>query len=325
MNRLFILLVCAFFAGTAAAQEAGVIAVVNDQPITSFDIDQRINLLQVLNPGAKIGLNRKKIGNDLINDIVKISEARRNRIDPTEKEIDERLGLIAKSMKTDANGLANRLSKRNVSIGAFRQYLSAQMSFGRLLQVKYKDKVEADPAAVDRKFASIKSEINGKVAKIMADPRMQPVTVYSIVQIDFPSGGNDPQLLQSRAIEANQYVSRFKNCGSVQSAASGIFNVKVGRKIEADSRKLPPALKSLLNSKGVGHAYGPIRGPAGVQVIAFCGTRKIVPPKPKVQLPTRDQIENSVMNEKFDQIEKKYVAIMRKTAIIEYKDQSYVQ
>jgi peptidyl-prolyl cis-trans isomerase SurA len=325
LNKLCILLLCALFVAPAFAQESGVIAVVNDQPVTSFDIDQRINLLKVLNPGFNGGADRKKIANDLINDVVKISEAKRARIEPTEKDVDDRLKGVAKGMKTDTAGLEDRLKKRGVTMVAFRQYIASQMAFGRLLQVKFKDKVEADPGAVDKKLASIKSEINGKVAKIMADPRMQPITVYSIMEVNFPASGNDPQLLQSRAIEANQYLGKFKGCGSAQSAASGIFNVKVGRKVEADGRKLPPQLKNLFNSKGPGHAYGPMRTKDGIQVVAFCGTRQIVPPKPKVQIPTRDQIQNVVLNEKYDQVEQKYVRIMRQGAIIEYKDQAYVQ
>lgn len=325
MKAVNIVLLCAVLTVPAMAQQAAVIAVVNDRPVTSFDIDQRITLLQILNPGVKDGLGRKKIGNDLINDVVKISEAKRAKYAPTEKDVDDRLAGIAKGMKTDPAGLADKLSKRGVAISAFRQYIEAQMSFARLLSVKFKDKVEADPAAVDQKLASIKSEINGKIAKAMADPRMQPITVYQIMEIGFPADSNDSQLLQSRAIEANQYLGKFKGCSGASAAASGIFNVKVGKKIDADGRKLPPQLKGLFDSKGPGHAYGPMRTKDGIQVVAFCGTRKIVPPKPTAQLPTREQIQNVVMNEKYDAIEQKYVAIMRKTAIIEYKDPSYVQ
>jgi peptidyl-prolyl cis-trans isomerase SurA len=326
LNKLCILLLWFFFSAAAVAQVAGVIAVVNDQPITSFDIDQRITLLQVLNPGVKQGLERRKIGNDLINDVVKISEAKRNHFEATEKELDDRVNIIAKNYKTDLKGFSNKLKARGISMGALRQYIAAQMAFTRLMQVKYKVTMgSADPAAVDRKLATIKAEINGKVAKIMADPRMQPITVMSIMEINFPTSGNDPQVLQSRAIEANQYLSRFKGCGSAQTAASGIFNVQVGKKIDADSRKLPPAMKKLLTSKGPGHAYGPMRGPTGVQVVAFCGSRTLTPPKPNVQFPTRQQIENVVLNDQYTEIESKYVGIMRKTAIIEYKDPSYQQ
>jgi peptidyl-prolyl cis-trans isomerase SurA len=131
--------------------------------------------------------------------------------------------------------------------------------------------------------------------------------------------------LQSRAMEAGQYTQRFKGCDSAKAAASGIFDVQVGKTVEADGRKLPPQLRKLLDSGGPGHAYGPMRTPRGIQVLAFCGKRSMTPPKPNVQLPTRQQIENVVINEKFGAVEQKYVAIMRKNAVIEYKDQSYAQ
>jgi peptidyl-prolyl cis-trans isomerase SurA len=307
----------------AVAQETRVIATVNDQPVTTFDIDQRIRLLQIL--GQSGAANRKKIGNDLINDVVKIQEAKLYKFDATEKEIDERLKRVAQGLKTDEVGLAAKLKAQGVSMSAFRDYTAAQMAFGRLLQLKYKEKVEADPGAVDQKLAAIKSEINGKIAKVMADPRMQPISVYAIQEVNFPVESGDQQLLQSRAIEANQYVQKFKSCQNVRGPAAGIFNVQIGKKLEADGRKLPAQLKSLFDSKGPNHAFGPMRSSKGIQIVAFCGKRTITPPKPQATLPTRQQIENAVLNEKYGKVEEKYVALMRQHAIIEYKDQSYAE
>ena len=305
------------------AQEASVIATVNDHPVTSFDIDQRIKLLSIL--GQSGGFDRKKIGNALIDDVVKIDEARRYKIDPTEKEIDERLGGMAKGLKTDMVGLEGKLGKQGLTLNTMRQYVSAQMSFSRLLTAKYKEKIAVDPGEIDKKMAEVTADINGKVKKIMADPRRQPIEVYSILQIDFPVEGGDPQLMQSRAIEVGQYLQKFKGCGSARAAAAGIFNVKIGKVIEADGRKLPPPLKAALQAKGIGGAIGPVRGPKGVQAIAWCGRRMIVPPKINAPLPTRAVIENMALNEKFDRVEQKYLAIMRKSAVIEYKDQSFAK
>ena len=146
-----------------------------------------------------------------------------------------------------------------------------------------------------------------------------------MLQIDLPVDGADPQLFQSRAIEAQQIIEKFRGCANARSAATGIFNVVVGKTIEADGKRLPPALKTGFDKVGVGHAIGPVRGPKGLQVLGFCGTRMIVPPKLNVAYPTRDQVKNLVSNDMFDQIKVKYSAILRKSAIIEYKDPSYAQ
>jgi peptidyl-prolyl cis-trans isomerase SurA len=326
LKNLCVLLVLIFasFSTLAKAQESVVIATVNDQPITTFDVEQRIRLLRALGqPDSYLG--RKKIANDLINDLVKMAEAKHYKMDASSNDVDGRLKSVAASMKTDLPNLPNKMKQLGIGMQTLRQYLVAQMAFGRLLNYKFKEKVEVDPNAVDKKLASIKSEMNGKLAKIMADPRMQPVSVYTLLEINFPVENNDSNLLQSRAIEASQYLSKFRNCSNARGPASGIFNVRVGKKVEADARKLPPQLRKLFDSKGPGHAYGPMRGPGGIQVMAFCSVRKIVPPKPSVQFPTRQQIENAVLNDKFGQVEEKYVAIMRKNSVIEYKDQSYAQ
>ena len=41
----------------------------------------------------------------------------------------------------------------------------------------------------------------------MNDPRMKPITVYTLMEINLPVDGNDPMLLQSRAIEAAQVAA----------------------------------------------------------------------------------------------------------------------
>jgi len=302
-----------------------VIATVNDHPVTNFDVDQRTKLLRILGITQPQKLGRVQVANDLINDIVKIDEAKRSHLDPTEKEIDERLAQMAKGLKTDSAGLKTKLDAQGLTLGTLRQFASAQMAFGNLMRAKFHEKVNVDQGEVDKKLAAIKADINGKVAKVMADPHRQPVKVVQLMEVNFPVEGEDPQLLQSRAVEAGQVAAKIKSCSGVRAAAAGVFNVKVGKTIEADSRKLPPPLKAQLDARGVGRAIGPMRYKGGIQLLAYCGSRMITPPKLNVQYPTRQQIESLALNEKYDAIETKYVAIMRKTAIIEYKDQSYAQ
>ncbi len=309
----------------AAKAEQGVIAVVNDHPVTNFDVDQRIKLLQLLGERNPARLARKAAANDLINDFIKIDEAKLDHFEPAAKDIDDRLKSMAQNMKTDDVGFKSKVAAAGLTVEGLRQYFTAQISFARILQGKFHEKIAVDQAEVDRKYAAVKADIQGKVAKIESDPRRQPVRVLSLQEINFPVEGNDAQLLQSRAIEANQVAQKVSSCSAVKGAAAGIFNVQVGRKIEADSRKLPPPMLAQLQQRGQGHAIGPMRYAKGIQLLVFCGSRMIVPPKLNVQLPTRQQIENLALNDKYISVEQKYMAILRKSAIIEYKDQAYAQ
>lgn len=309
----------------AQAQSAGLIATVNDYPITRLDLEQRIRLLQVM--GRQVSnndANRREVLRVMVDEVIQISEAKRFKMNPTEKDISQRIDEIAKGMKTDTAGLEKKLNAQGLTMDALRHYIEAQTSMNRLLMVKYQVKFKVEDADIDAKYAEIKQKYNQQINKIMSDPRMQPVLVYQIQQIELPvENADDPMLMQARAIEANQLMSRFKGCISARAAASGIFNVKIGKQIEAVATKLPPQLKKAMDGVGVGHAVGPARGPKGIQVIAFCGKRTVTPPKPKFQMPTREQVASVTTSEKFGAIEEKYMKEMRKRAFVDYKDPSY--
>ncbi len=312
--------------GPAVAQNKGVIVVANDLPITDYDITQKLNLLKVLGSDVS-GASRKEILNSLVDDVVKIAEAKRLNAAATAGDVNGQISRIAKNLKMDSEGLLGKLKGRGVDAEFFRRYVSAQIGFGRVLGILKKKPNEAkvSDADVDRKMAEIKSNANAQMNKILADPRMKAVTVLSIIQFDLPVEGDDPGLLQARAVETQQVIKQFKSCKNPRAAAAGVFNVKVGKVIDADATKVPAELRQALTAKGPGHAIGPLRGKNSLQVIGYCGSRKITPPKPKFDLPTREQIRNSLENQKYALAEQEVLRDARKHVYIEYRDKSYAQ
>jgi peptidyl-prolyl cis-trans isomerase SurA len=340
--RSFLLSAClsvGLIAGVAPlvlAQDQKVIVTVNDQPITSYDVRQRINLWKLLGIKAENSASeRKRALDELIDDIAKVEEAKKYRFEPTEKDIDERLGSVAQGLKTDDKGLRGKLKAQGISIAAMRQYLAAQIAFARLIRGKIKVDVSVSDADVKKRQAAYRAEIDGKIAaqiaKIEGDPRRRPVTVYELLEINFPiaapEGGITPELFQSRAIEANQFISRFKGCGSARAAASGIFDVKIGKRIQADGSKMPPKMREAMDKVGAGKGIGPLRSPTGLQVVALCGVKKITPPKVKrpenIKYPTESQVRGQLEQEKFASVQKKYAGEFRKGLLIEFRDPSY--
>jgi peptidyl-prolyl cis-trans isomerase SurA len=308
---------------SARAADQGVVATVNDIPITSFDIDQRLRLLEILGRKEEGNDARRKVLHMMIDELIKIAEGVKYKVNATDKEIDAQMGRVAKGLNTDAAGLRAKLQSQGIALASLKQYVAAQISFARILGGKYQFKVKVEPAEVDRKFAEVKQDLEQKVSAIMNDPRMKSVQVYTILEIDLPVEGDDMMLLQARAVEGAQLVKNFKGCSSVRAAASGIFNVRIGKQIDAVAAKIPKPMKQALDKVGPGKAMGPARGPKGIQVIGFCGKRSIQPPKPKYSLPTREQVEAAVSNEKFNAAEEKYMKIIRKNHLTEYKDPSY--
>lgn len=309
--------------GAALAQSQGIVAVANDQPITELDLSQRIILLDILGDTPRGGMTKQQALQALIDDQVKMMEAKRYGMLPSESDITDRIDRAAKGMKMSRAELLAKLKAKGISEASFRQYLTAQTGFSRIISAKYRENVDVSDAAIDAKMAEIKSDVGAQMAKMMNDPRMKPITVYSLMEINFPIDGQDPMLLQSRAIEAQQVARQFNGCGNAKAAAAGVFDVKFGRKFDADGAKIPKPMKEVLDKLGPGHAVGPMRGKGGLQLIAFCGTRKITPPKPDFKMPTRDQVKNMITNEKYDKIEEDYLKQARDKIYVEYRDPAY--
>jgi peptidyl-prolyl cis-trans isomerase SurA len=311
--------------GSARAETQGIVAIANDSPITERDITERIKLRTIIDDLPPGGLSRQAALQDLIDDQVKSNEATRMMLMPSDGEISDRIARLAKSMQITREQLLDRLKKEGISEADLRRYVQVSLAFTRIIAARYREEVTATPAEIDAKIAEIDSTIGAQVRKIMNDPRMRPVTVYSLMEINLPIDGEDPGLLQSRAVEAQQVMQRFKGCGNARKAAEGVFNVQFGKRFDADAAKIPKPMKAALDKAGQGRAIGPMRGKGAIQLIALCDVRTVTPPKPDFKMPTREQIERLVINEKYDKLEQEYLATAREKVYVEYRDPKYAQ
>lgn len=310
---LFALGVLLPLSGAAAAtvENKGVVAVVNDQPITSFDIEQRIKMTSVLGSGKK--LTRKEALEIVINDLLKRAETTRLKATLTDEQVDAAVERLAKGSGTTIEGLETKLRTAGITMKALRAQLLTNLSFNRVLIAKYKIKPHVEDADVDRKLAQLKQ-----------DPRLQPMQIFEIREITLPMQATGElivsQMLQARAIEAQQIQQKYTGCAKVNEAVSGIFNVNVGKVIQIQADKLPDKMRATLEETGTKRLLGPMRAKQGIQLIAFCGKRMFAPSGP-----TRDQVQRMLLEKAYDTYEEKYVRDLRRTALIDYKDHSLEQ
>jgi len=281
-----------------------VLVVVNDQPITGYDISQRMRLNEILGRRKN---SRKDVMEELINDIIQISEADKNKVDINDQRIDGAIAGMASSTGSNPVRLKAQLKSRGVSEASLKRQVKASLALRWLMQKQGAKVGKVTEAEVDR-----------RLKQINADVRRQGVTVFLIQQINLPveqtSSAMAPQLLQARAIEAQQISQRYRGCSSLRKASSGIYNVQITRPIQADSRRLPTQMRTSLRQAGTKKLIGPLRTRSGIQLIAFCGTKRIEPKKA-----TRQDAKNVVENEKFGQAADNILRNLRRNAFIDYK------
>ncbi len=284
-----------------------VYVVVNDRPITGFDIAQRMRLNKAL---GRRQLSRKGTVKELINDAVQISELKKNKVSITDRQLDGAIKNMTSSTGSTPAKLKATLRKRGVSFTALKDQIRASLALRYLMQRSGTKVGKVDDATIDR-----------RLRKINSDPRRQAVTVYLLRQVDLPveniNSAMGGQLLQARAVEAQQIAQRYKGCSSLRKAARGIYNVKVSKTIQADGRRLPAKMRKALRSAGQRKLLGPMRAAGGIQMIGFCGTKRIEPPKA-----SRAQVKSMLRAETFETAAERVLRDLRRKAFIDYKVQS---
>ena len=281
-----------------------VFVVVNDQPITGYDISQRIRLNKILGRRRN---TRKDAMEELINDVIQISEAERNKVNIDDRRINSAIASMASSTGSNPARLKTQLKSRGISEASLKKQVKASLALRWLMQKQGAKIGKVSEAEVDRRLKKINSDI-----------RRQGVTVFLIKQVNLPveqtSSAMAPQLMQARGIEAQQIARRYRGCSSLRKASSNIYNVQITRTIQADSRRLPPQMRKALQQAGTRKLIGPLRTRAGIQMIAFCGTKRIEPQKL-----SREQAKIMVENEKFGQAADSILRKLRRNAFIDYK------
>jgi len=296
----------AVFMHPAAARASRVLAIVNDFPVTDFDVSQRLKLNSIIG-GAR---SRKAALRSVINAAVMRTEAKKRGLAISDQQVEKALQNMARNMGGMAK-LKATLRKRGVRMRTLRDYIRSSMLF-RVLARRMGKKIapRVNPGEVDRRYK-----------KIINDPRLRPITIYNLRQVTLPVENVAPamrqQLQYARMVEAQQIMKKYRGCASLRKATSGIFNVRISKPLKADPRRLPGPLKKAIRLAGTKRMIGPIRARAGIQLIAYCGTTKIVPPRPK-----KAQIEAMVKAEAFSREVERVMKQLRKKAFIDYKDKS---
>lgn len=147
-----------------AHEENGIVALVNDKPITSYELKQRMNLVLVTthvpdNPEIKKKI-RDQVIEQLETEILQRDEAAKNDITVSSVEVDKYMQGILDDNRMTKEQLAEVLGKGGVQIATFRSQLAAQILWQKAVNEHYAGRVTISPEAVDAEMSRIKESIN---------------------------------------------------------------------------------------------------------------------------------------------------------------------
>jgi peptidyl-prolyl cis-trans isomerase SurA len=299
---VFLSLVVALGAATVsdrAAADSTIKVKVNDQPITSYDITQRANLLKLT--GSKGG--SKAATEELIDETLQFIEGAKRGISISEGRVDQAIASIGGSMKLTPDQLKKALAQEGVDIKTLRRRIKSQMLWAQLVQAKLR-------------FEKAVSS-NDVTTALFQDKGGSDVTTkeFTLQQIIFvvPAGSSQGLAAQKRR-EAENFRGRYGGCeGAVAQAKQlkGVVVKSMGRRTSEDL--IGPEGKEIIGTP-VGKTTRPQKIDEGFVLVAVCSVKDI-----KTDAAARSQTEQKLLFEKNKELGKEYLAELRKKAVIEYR------
>lgn len=275
----------------------GIAAIVNDEPISQFDISERIKLNKILGE-RKAG--RKQALQHLVEEQLQRQEGIRLKMRANPDSVKRMLGDIYKRNRTTKTAFTARLKKSGVKIESLKKRIEAILVWRQILRRRFGTLAEVDEKDIDRAFERAKKK------------RRPAQHFYMLQQIILPfSGAGD---VQGRQIEAQRIIRNFKGCRSTKRISRGIYNVKIRNIGPIPANQLQAKLRKLIRKAGPGKLLPPTMSKRGIELLAYCSNKSIA-----AQEVTRDQVKAGMANQQIGLVSTRHLRDLKRDAIIDYR------
>jgi peptidyl-prolyl cis-trans isomerase SurA len=301
MFRLLLVL-AALFLAAAPSRAQNIVVMVNGDPITDFDIDQRSKLDQLTTQKTP---SRQEVINELIDDRVKLKEGKKYGVDPGVSDINQSFEGMAQRMRISTDQLTKSLEVKGVRPETLKARMKSEMVWTSLVRGRFKEKLmvgERDVAQAVQAQTGDKLQIEG------TEYKMQPIVLIV-------PRGSSPTFLETRKKEAETYRSRIASCEEANSLFRSTPNATIRDSVTKTTAELPDALRKVLDDTPIGHLTAPEVTKAGIEMVVLCSRKPTM-----IDTPKKREIREKMYTEKYEKTQKAYLDELRKAAMIEYRN-----
>jgi peptidyl-prolyl cis-trans isomerase SurA len=301
MTRLLALLaLVALPAFIAAPAQAQIVAMVNGEPITSLDVEQRIKLTAL---SSQKQISKQDALEELINDKVKVREGKRFGLDMGMGDIDAAFASMGARMRMSPDQLAKSLEGRGIRADTLKSKIKADMTWQQLVRGRFQQSLIVGDKDV---IAVVGKKDDGQAADNF---EYQLRTVVLVV----PRGAGGAAT-ESRRKEAEALRSRIQSCEEALQTFRSMSNATIRPQVTKTSADLPAPLRATLDKTPVGQMTAPEVTKAGIEMVVLCGKKASSADSPE-QREARDKI----FAQRFEAKANQYLKDARRTMMIEYR------
>lgn len=288
--------------GSASPSQAQTVAVmVNGEPITDYDIEQRSKLDFISTHKQPA---RQDVINELIDEKVKIKEAKKYGVDPSSSDIEQAYAQMSSRMRISPDQLTKSLESQGIRPDTLKNRIKADMVWTSLVRGRYKESLQVG----EKDVAEVaKSEGDDAQQSDAFEYKMQPIVLIV-------PRGSPPAAIEARQKEAEALRARVQTCDEANAFFKSMQNAAIRDTVIKTSADIPQVLRELLDKTPIGHLTPPEVTKQGIEMVVLCARNPT-----KIDTPKKKEIRDKMFVQKYEAKSKSYLQEVRKAAMIEYR------
>jgi peptidyl-prolyl cis-trans isomerase SurA len=288
--------------GALPAHAQAIVVMVNGEPITDYDIEQRTKL-DFLSTHKQS--TRQEVLSELIDERVKIKEGKKFGVEPTGSDIDQSFAGMGTRMHLTAEQLTKSLESQGIRAETLKSRIRAEMVWTSLVRGRYKERLQVGEKEVAAAVTAAGGDADQQGQAF--EYKMQPVVLI------LPSG-SAPSVVEARQKEAESLRTRIQTCQDANSYFKSMQNAAILEIVVKTSADIPANLRKLLDDTPIGHLTPPEVTKKGIEMVALCGRNPTT-----IDTPKKREIREQMYTKKYEATSKAYLDEVRKAAMIEYR------
>lgn len=304
LRTLFFMAFC-FLPLGAQAQSLGIAAVVNEDAISMADVADRMKLVIISSgmPNNKETIDKimPQIINGLIEEQIKLQEAKRNKLDVTEEDINQGFDTLAGQNKMTREQFFEVMKRAGIPKRTIEHQIRAQIAWTKVIQALLRPRIDVTETDVDARINRLKAQLGR--------------TEYSVSEIFLPVGKDDKEadvkMLSTKLVQELKKGAPFPAVAAQFSKAPGAQ--QGGALGWIQDGDLPPDLNKVMIAMAEESLSEPIRAQDGFHILWLRAKRTLTEDK----IPGREDITNMIGMERLDREQQRHMSDLKSSAFID--------
>ena len=295
---VLIAVTCAWVGNVSA--QTRVVALVNDEPITSYDVQARAKFMSVVSRKSLSAALRAQALEELIEEQLKFQEARRLGLKASDEAVDSAYAQIAQRLKMTPTKLTAAFRSAGVNTATLRRRIESDVVWNEVLRQRFRQEVNVR----EQDVLSAMGTSGEPVEETTTEFELQKIIVI------LPKNASNATIAQRKSV-AETFRQQFQGCAGTHDLTrqfEGIVWDRFGRKVLANFDEED---RARLSETGENQVTKPRQTKNALEMYAVCSRREV-----QDDTAARQKAQNDLMNQRGQVMARRLLIDLKQSALI---------